>query len=204
MRAMPIDFSISSALACVLSMFIATHAIGSPGVGGELLGEARQHDAAGSVQTIRMKAHGGDASAQFVLAQLLHQGAHMRRDLFEARRWYQAAAKQNYVEAQFLLGVMHDNGEGGRSDKQAAVTWYKRAAALGHSGAQVNLAVSYLRGEGVEEDEAKAKMLLEKATEQDDSRAFFGLALIHEQGRGVPIDLCHAISLYRQSPRLIH
>lgn len=200
--AMQLSSLITFAVVSALGVYTALTVSASPAPDRQRHQEVGQQGAARSLQDVRAKAHDGSASAQFVLAQLLHQGAHMKKDLVEARRWYQAAAEQDYVDAQFALGIMLDNGEGGETDKETAVHWYQRAAAKGHSGARVNLAVSYLHGEGIEQDIAKAVALFEEAGDQGDPRAFFGLALIHEQGRDKPVDLCRAIHFYRKSAHL--
>lgn len=60
-------------------------------------------------------------------------------DLVQARRWYEAAATQGYVEAQFQLGTLWETATGVAPDLVEARRWYALAARAGHERARESL-----------------------------------------------------------------
>ncbi|MCM0019095.1 MAG: sel1 repeat family protein [Tagaea sp.] len=82
----------------------------------------------------------GDADSQYNLGQMYRRGEGVPRDLVQARRWYEAAAAQNFEEAQFQLGVIWETGSGVAPDLVEARRWYTAAARAGHARASDALA----------------------------------------------------------------
>jgi uncharacterized protein len=78
----------------------------------------------------------GDADAQYNLGQMYRRGEGVPRDLVQARRWYEAAAAQNFEEAQFQLGVMWEMGSGVPPNMAEARRWYMAAARADHARAR--------------------------------------------------------------------
>ena len=112
-------------------------------------------------------AHGGDARAQFQLAERYRIGDKFtERDYAEAVRWYRAAAEQGHREAQCDLGSMLLNGLGVAKDAVQAAVWFRPGADQGLAVAQFNLALRYLHGTGVEQDDDEAVAWLLLATAQ--------------------------------------
>lgn len=57
----------------------------------------------GAIQLLRTAAEGGIADAQYELAQRLESGDGMKKDLAEAQRWYQEAAKGGSAQAKLWI-----------------------------------------------------------------------------------------------------
>jgi TPR repeat protein len=70
----------------------------------------------------------GDAEAQFQLAENLHFGKGVPKDVEAALFWYKSAAEQGHVLAQNDLGSMLLDGIGGPPNPKEAVIWYRKAA----------------------------------------------------------------------------
>jgi hypothetical protein len=102
-----------------------------------------QKQAVEDVGTLKVQAEGGDAPAQVKLATAyLSNGRPL-----EARRWFEAAARQNLAEGQFQLGNLLMAGkhtpvleQSLTADPSAALSWTYAAATNGHKGAWRNLA----------------------------------------------------------------
>jgi len=103
-------------------------------------------------------AESGDASAQYNLGLLYHEGEGVRQDYAQAASWFRMAAEQGDADAQFNLGLMYRNGEGVEQDFTEAVKWYRKATAQGDAMAQTNLGVMYATGQGVPKDLVLAYM----------------------------------------------
>ncbi|MGH8630962.1 MAG: tetratricopeptide repeat protein, partial [Burkholderiales bacterium] len=59
-------------------------------------------------------------------------GLGVRRDVAEAAKWYERAARQGNVVAQSNLGDLHAEGRGVRRDLVEAYVWLSLAAQQGH------------------------------------------------------------------------
>lgn len=107
----------------------------------------------------------GDASAQFGLGQMYHEGLGVEQDDAASAEWFRQAAEQGYAPAQFNLGNAYKHGRGVRQDDLAAAVWWRRAAERGVAPAQFNLATLFYFGRGVPRDEAKALEWYRRAAE---------------------------------------
>src|SRR5262245_39963958 len=109
------------------------------------------------VAEIRAGAEAGDASAQYLLGRIYHNGAGgVAADLAEAARWYRKAAEAGLVQAQVALGFALVKGEGVAANQQEAARWLLRAAEQGDHLAQLQIAEMYASGQGVPANEAEA------------------------------------------------
>jgi hypothetical protein len=95
------------------------------------------------VGNLKVRAEGGDAQAQVELATAYLASGKTG----EARRWYEAAARQNSAEGQFQLGKLLMSGKNSSVPQQsltpdpvAALAWTYAAATNGHKGAWRSLA----------------------------------------------------------------
>ena len=70
---------------------------------------------------------------------MYRQGDGVRKDSFEAFKWYRKSAEQGNANAQFGLGVMYANGDGVLKDSVEAHAWYNNASANGNEIAKKNL-----------------------------------------------------------------
>ena len=105
----------------------------------------------------------GDASAQFNLGVMYHNGLGVKQDDVEAVKWYRKAAEQGYADAQANLGSSYSAGRGVRQDYTKAVKWFKKAAENGSAGGQLKLGILYLIGQGIQKDRTLAKEWIGKA-----------------------------------------
>lgn len=84
-------------------------------------------------------AQGGDANAQFTLAQLLLLGEGAPKDSKAAAIWFKKAANQGHPEAMFELGEMYAKDDEMKRYRFQAKRWYKKAADRGHTRARLRL-----------------------------------------------------------------
>lgn len=109
-------------------------------------------------------AQGGDAEAQYFLAQTILQEIPVpTEDRFERRQmerevldWTRAAADQGHANAMAIHGGMLDTGFEGSGNPAAALEWYERSARAGSGLGQFALAWAIERGRGVSADPAEA------------------------------------------------
>lgn len=157
-------------------------------------------DKALAFQWMQRSAEGGDAEAQFNLAEMCHDGEGRAQDSLEALAWAERAARSGLAEAQYKAGVMLLEGDGVERDKEKAMQWlrqaagqglpealsalgalssdagqaaayYAEAAARGDAHAQFSLGMMLTLGVGVEADEAAARQWLLKAAAQGHTEA---------------------------------
>ena len=106
------------------------------------------------------RANQGDKVAQFCLAYMLQHGEGVKaRNIKEAKKWYEKAARQNYHPAQNNLAVLYIRYPESATDKSTAMEWLKAAAQKDNAAAQYNL---YLINPNKHRD------WLNKAVNQDD------------------------------------
>ena len=92
------------------------------------------------VRDYRALALGGDAAAQWGLADSYLHGIGLPRDTAAAAKWYRAAAEQGLAEPQRILGLMYAAGVGVAQDIAAARRWLRQAAVNGTEAADQALA----------------------------------------------------------------
>ena len=141
----------------------------SPRQAGQSQASAPVHDAE-AVATFRRAAEEGNPAAQYLLADMYHQGRSVPRDDAEAVRWYRRAADQGVADAQFSLGLMYEKGQSVPQDDSEAVRFYRLAAEQGLSRSQANLGIMHAQGRGVPQDYVAAHMWLNLATAQAPTR----------------------------------
>ena len=113
----------------------------------------------------------GNATAQFQLGLMYHQGEGQTKDDTKALFWYRKAADQGNSNAQFNVGLMYHNGEAVAKNEQQAVSWLLKAAQQGHSQAQSNLVIHYFNGLGTPKDLEKAYYWLLIYSQPNDAEA---------------------------------
>ena len=65
----------------------------------------------------------GDASSQYVLADMYESGIGVPKSQVEAIRWYKESAKGGNANAQYKVGLLYGKGEGVTQDKNEATNW---------------------------------------------------------------------------------
>jgi len=86
-------------------------------------------------ETLRL-AQDGDASAQYSLGVMYHDGDGVTENASAAVKWYRKAAEQGDTRAQFWLGLMYDDGEGITQNYRRAHMWWNIARLQGDQRAQ--------------------------------------------------------------------
>jgi hypothetical protein len=90
-----------------------------------------------AIQELQPQADKGDATAQYLLAEIYY-GGH-GGSLPEAVKWMTASAEQGYAQAQARLGLMYATGKGVPLDNMTAYRWFALAAQLAKPDSQKNL-----------------------------------------------------------------
>ncbi|MBA4046919.1 MAG: sporulation protein [Sphingomonas sp.] len=113
-----------------------------------------------AVETWRPLAIGGDADAQFNLAQAYKLGRGVPLDPGLAEQWFGKAAAQGHpqAEANFALALFQN----GKRDE--AVPWLEKAVARGEPRAQLVLGTMLFNGDSVTRDWVRAYALITRAT----------------------------------------
>jgi len=125
---------------------------------------AQSRDFATALKEWTPLAEQGDATAQYNLGLLYHEGRNgITRDYKEAVKWWLKAAEQDHTEAQYNVGLMYERGRGIVQDYKEAVYWYRKAAEQGDAAAQYSLGYAYDFGDGVARDYVYAFMWLNLA-----------------------------------------
>jgi TPR repeat protein len=92
----------------------------------------------------KKSANNGDATGQFILGNIYHQGRIVPRNYKKAVQWYRKAAKKGYTLAQYYLGIMLSTGYGTSKNKDKATSLWKEAALKGHVDSMAILSAAYL------------------------------------------------------------
>jgi len=101
----------------------------------------------------------GDASAQFNLGVLYHQGQGVAQDDKQAVEWWTKAADQGHTDAMDNLGLRYAKGEGVAQDWVQAYKWFSIAGMRKNVSAASNaqVAASKMKPEQVEQAQNQAK-----------------------------------------------
>ncbi|WP_170133416.1 tetratricopeptide repeat protein [Undibacterium pigrum] len=126
---------------------------------------------------------GGDAEAQFQLAEAYYKGRlGLTKDEQRAWKLYEAAANHQYGKASFMLARMAKYGQGTQQDLAASVKWLTKASEQGNAQAMFLLSNAYAAGEGIKQDQAMARKWLEESAELEYPVAIQALAMELESG----------------------
>lgn len=143
-----------------------------------------------SVDSIRLFADAGDATAQFYLGVYYDQTPFT--DLTKARYWYEKADAQGDADAAFYLGCMYDVGRGVPKDNHRAFGYYQKSAENDQVLAANNLAWCYALGQGVKQDFAAAAPWAQKAADAGIPAAQRLLGVLYTSGYGLSRDSAEA------------
>jgi len=106
----------------------------------------------------------GNATAQYYIARMFHEGKGLPEDNSAAFTWAKKAAEQGDGDGEALLGILYAIGKGVARDDDEAARWFHRAAARGNAIGQSKMGLCHLRGAGVPRDSVKAYMWFDLAT----------------------------------------
>ncbi len=127
----------------------------------------------------------GDHRSQVRVAEILHAGEYVAKDMAEAVRWYRRAAEQGNRVAQYILGEVYGSGDGIAKDETEAARWYRLGAEQGEPYSAMRLGSLYEDGRGVPQDDAEAIRWYRVAAQYDNVDAFAQrrLDFLYQQGR---------------------
>ena len=149
------------------------------------------------LDSLKQKAMGGDAKAEYSLGMSYLTGAGVSQDYLEAARWFRKAAAQGSADAEFGLGYLYEQGKGLRQDYRQAVTHYTAAAQHSHPTAENNLGSLYAHGQGVRKNLAEAVRWYRAAAGGGEVTAQCNLASLYFRGSGVRRDYAQAAMWFR-------
>ena len=99
------------------------------------------------------------------------QGEGVAQNAFEAAKWIQMSANQDYAKGEMNLGFLYADGEGVQKNSVTAIYWLRKAAEQGDAGAELGLGSVYAKGEIVKADYIEAYKWLTLAAAQGDGAA---------------------------------
>ena len=141
-------------------------------------------------------AQGGQADAQYALADRYHRGAGVVRNDSLAAEWARKAAEQSHAGAQFLLGALYYSGDSVPKDISQAKGLFRLAAEGGDKYGQCWLGI-LLDHEASQEGNSRkmeeAARWMKASAKQGMPLAEFLLGTMYQEGVGVPKDHRSAI-----------
>jgi TPR repeat protein len=105
----------------------------------------------------------GNASAQYYLAWMSHQGRGLPENSSAALAWARRSAAQGNADAEFLIGLLYAQGKGVARDDVEAARWFQKAGAQGNWSGQMKTGMCHMCGLGLPLDYMKAYMWFELA-----------------------------------------
>jgi TPR repeat protein len=157
---------------------------------------------AAAAQNYLTASKAGSTSAMIGIGTLLINGAGVKEDKAEARKWFEKAANDGDVVAMSNLGSVYGAGMGVRVDFAKARGWFEKAAKLNYNEAMFQLGMMTQDGDGGKKDLNGAKAWFEKAAALEHASAMFMLGSYAEEGKAGPRDRKAAIDYYRKAAAL--
>ena len=97
---------------------------------------------------IRAQADKRRSKPQHTLGMMHFRGHSVKKNYFEAVKYFQLSAKQGDIGSQYYLGVCYEKGKGVKKDLAEAAKWYGEAAK--HGDAEAIRKVAKLKKSGFE------------------------------------------------------
>lgn len=123
----------------------------------------------------------------------------IEKDVHEAAKWLEEAAKEGMMYSQKMFADMCYNGVGVQQNYQRAFKWYRKSAEQGYANAQNELGYCYQYGIGIEQNEVEAVKWYRKAAEQGYADAQNNLGFFYDNGKGVEKNAVEAVKWYRKA-----
>ena len=159
----------------------------------------RQYTNSVNFESVLNKAKAGNVLAQYKIGQAYRRGNHVLQDDKLARKWYLAAAMQDYGDAQFDIGYLYLTETGGERGYTKALFWLKKAAKHENLFAYANIGYIYYRGKGVDVDYKLAGDWFVKSAEKGNAYSQYYLGWMHEQGLGTKVNINIAKKYYQMA-----
>lgn len=174
-----------------LALLLATFG----GIGHAAAQQRLEQRSAADVDSLRQRARGGEAEAQYELGTALmarNDGAALK----EARGWLRQAMRGGHLEAQNAYSALLITGSGGPREETEGRRLLLDAARRGSVGANVSLSMNYSNGSGgFDQDPRKAFLHMQAAAQVDKPEngwVLWRLGMMHLEGFGTPKDAAEA------------
>ncbi len=105
----------------------------------------------------------GNATAQYYVGRMYHEGKGFPEDNEKAALWVRRGADRGSAEAEGLLGTLFSQGHGVAKNDGDAARCFHQAARRGNAVGQAQMGLCYMRGIGVPQDYAQAYMWFDLA-----------------------------------------
>ena len=125
----------------------------------------------------------------------------IEKDVHEAAKWLEEAAKEGMMYSQKKFADMCYDGVGVQQNYQRAFKWYRKAAEQGYANAQYNLGYCYQNRIGIEKNEAEAVKWYRKAAEQGYANAQNALGYCYQNGIGIEKNEAEAVKWYPKAAK---
>lgn len=148
-----------------------------------------------------MKAEAGDTDAQASVGEIYFRGTNgLKKNLAEARKWFEKAAIQNNPIGYWGLGELYYYGEGGfQKDYAKAKEYAEKSSNLNCPNGMNLIGNMYSTGHGLEESDIEACRWYRKAADLGFSIAQFNLGGMYLYGQGVGQNDTEAYRWYRMA-----
>lgn len=143
----------------------------------------------------RLATEYNDPSAQYLVGRNYLKGKSVEKNVQEAIKWFEMAAKQNHIRAQYQLGKIYLYGEGVKSNLNYAYYFLNKAAEKNHLDSQYELGNYYLQGTPDKRQYAKAIKWFRHAAARDHVRSLYNLGKMTYEGLGTDSDPAEALRL---------
>lgn len=150
-----------------------------------------------TLQDLTKRADSGDASAQFALARLYHEGKAVAQNYGAAAEWAARAAEAGDPAAQNLLGRYYHAGLGVARDQALALRWLRAAADTGGAQYIYDLGLVLENGADGSSNPAAAARAYAQAAEAGHMDAVVSLGMLLQEGEGIEQDFSRALELYQ-------
>ncbi|WP_303828367.1 tetratricopeptide repeat protein [Asticcacaulis taihuensis] len=146
------------------------------------------------------KAEGGDAQAQYDLAQVYFDALlDQKADEKTALSWITRSAEAGNASAQYDLAVAYRLGHGVKPDAAQSLTWYVQAADQGRDEARAFVCEAYTQSDTVTPDWPKSLPYCQTAAEKGDANAQYAVGMAYLEGRGVTPDNALALASLKKA-----
>lgn len=129
-----------------------------------------------------------DPSAQYLVGRNFFKGKSVEKNIPEAVKWFEMAAKQGHIRAQHQLGKIYLYGHGVKANQNYAFYYLSKAAEKNNLESIYELGNYYLQGDPKNRQYDKAVFWFRKAAARDHVISLFNLGKLIYQGLGTDKD----------------
>lgn len=147
----------------------------------------------------RLATEYNDPSAQYLVGRNYLKGKSVEKNIKEAIKWFEMAAKQNHIRAQFQLGSIYLYGKGIKENLNLAFYYLSKAAERNHLESQYELANYYLKGTANKRQYQKAGEWYKRAARRGHVRSQFELGKLLFEGKGLKQNTDEAIAYLNEA-----